>query len=430
MSAPSTHAAIEGRRGPAPTADEVQAISDWLVERGLAKTGLEPLVVGFCERLVAVRLPLWRGHVAMRTLHPSIDSVAITWHRDAALEVRSIPREDAEAATEWLNSPLYHMIETGRKALRRRLIGADATRDFPYLEELRAEGGTDYYGRIVPFTVASIEDRLTGVVSSWTSDAGNGFSDADIAVLDRLAPRLALSLKVALADQIAANLLDTYVGPSVGRRVLGGEIARGAMDVIPAVIFHADLRDFTAASGHMAPNDVTEMLNAYFECMVEPVTARGGQILKFLGDGLLATFEVDGATEAARCDTALGAAREALARVDALNRRRRAAEKPALGLDLVLHLGDVLYGNVGAADRLDFTMVGPAVNEASRIEGLCTELGVNLVLSESFAAIVAASGGRLRSLGHHRLRGVGAAQELFTVADAPCPPRDAAEDGT
>lgn len=228
-------------------------------------------------------------------------------------------------------------------------------------------------------------------------------------------PRLALSLKSTLTYQISVNLLDTYVGPDAGRRILDGEIRRGAAEVIRAVLWFADLRGFTAFSDTTPKEEVFGTLDEYFDCMVRPLVGHGGQGLKFLGDGLIGTFDLQHMAKDAVCRASLDSAVEALKLVDELNAARRAAGKPVLRLDLALHLGDVLYGNVGALDRQDFTLIGPAVNEASRIEALCETLDRNLLISETFATAASQCTGRLVSVGRHHLRGVRDAQELFTV---------------
>ena len=393
---------------------DVQAISDWLIEQGLSRSDIEALVAGLCERLGAAGLPLWRGHVSVATLHPSIAAIAYDWLRGSGIVATPHAPADDESE-DWKDSAPHHMITHGLTSLRRRLEFPDEAHDFPFLATLRSWGATDYYAQLAAFDLAEIRDRPTGVIASWTSDAPGGFSDAHIAVLDRLLPRLALSLKVALGDEIAVTLLDTYVGPATGRRILGGNITRGEMEVVPAVIFYADLRGFTAVTDALPRDALGDMLNAYFECMVRPVVARGGQILKYLGDGLLATFELRSDVADTLCGHALAAAEESLASVRRLNHERSAANQPIMELDIALHLGDVLYGNVGAADRLDFTVIGPAVNEASRIEILCGALGRNLLISEAFVAAATGCAARLVSVGRHALRGVSRAQELFTL---------------
>jgi adenylate cyclase len=307
------------------------------------------------------------------------------------------------------------MIKNKILTLRRSLADPDERLEFSVLEELRNQGLTDYYARLIPFDVADIRSHATGMATSWSSDRAGGFDPGHLEILDRLLPRLALSLDIGLARQIAVTMLDTYVGAESGRRILAGDIRPGKMEVLPAVIWFADLRGFTTVSDTMPREKLGDMLNDYFECMIQPVKARGGQVLKFLGDGVLATFDTAAGQADGLCSQALAAAAEAVENVRALNRERRAADWPAMELDIALHLGDVLYGNVGAADRLDFTVIGPAVNEASRIESLCTPLGHNILISEAFAKAAKTCMGKLVSVGRHPLRGVAHDQELFTL---------------
>lgn len=308
------------------------------------------------------------------------------------------------------------MIEAGIPQLRRRLVGTMARPDFPIFAEFRAQGATDYYAQLVAFDIGE-RAQPTGLASSWISDAPDGFSDRDLAILSRLLPRYALVAKALLARQIVINVLATYIGPTAGRRVLAGEIRRGHMETIRAVLVYVDLRGFTEFSDRSPRGEIATTLDDYFDAMVAPVVARGGEVLKFLGDGCLMTFNLEGRVRDSLCSEALAAAIEMLARVRSLNDRRRANGTPVMGLDIVLHLGDVLYGNVGAADRLDFTVVGPAVNEASRIEALCKEFDRNLLVSEAFARAATHCIGRLESVGHHTLRGVSQAQEIFALKE-------------
>ena len=393
---------------------EVQAISDWLIERGLHPTGFETLIRGFCTRLAKAGIPLARTYVSMRTLHPSIAAFDMLW-RPGQNTQTSLFGYDTAGAMAWDKSPFYHMIKNEILTLRRSLADPDERLEFSVLDELRNQGLTDYYARLIPFDVANIRSHATGVATSWSSDRPGGFEPAHLDILNRLLPRLALSLDIGLARQIAVNMLDTYVGAESGRRILAGDIRPGKMEVLPAVIWLADLRGFTAVSDTMPREKLGDMLNDYFECMIQPVKARGGQVLKFLGDGVLATFDIDAGQADGLCSQALAAAAEAVENVRALNLERQSADWPAMELDIALHLGDVLYGNVGAADRLDFTVIGPAVNEASRIESLCTPLGHNILISEAFAKAAKTCLGKLVSVGRHPLRGVARDQELFTL---------------
>ena len=393
----------------------VEAIGDWLDAQGLAKTDIEPLFGGFCERLVEAGMALNRTYLGMRTLHPSVAALEYVWHRGGGVAVESFRHEVAGQSANWKASPHYYMLEADVPVLRRRLVGPDACLDFRLLEDLEAQGVTDYIATMVAFGLGGITKERTGMIASWASDDPAGFSDAEAAAIERLQPRLGLALSATLAQQVAVNLLDTYVGTSVGERILRGEIRRGFMDVIPSVILYADLQGFTTFSDRAPKDEVVAALNNFFDCMVRPVQANGGDVLKFLGDGLLAVFNVEGADPDALCGRALAAAVESLDGVARLNLDRAAAGAPVMALDVALHLGEVMFGNVGAEDRLDFTVIGPAVNEASRIEALCGEVGHNLLVSEAFAHAAASSASRLVSIGAHRLRGVGTAQELFTL---------------
>jgi adenylate cyclase len=315
---------------------------------------------------------------------------------------------------DYLTSPFKRMVDLGVNHLRVRL-DVNEPIEFPLLEQFRQDGATDYLAQRTRFGVNGVVDDQTGLISSWTTKRPGGFADDDIAALKHLMPRLALALQARLGHDIAVNLLDTYVGPEAGRRILNGEIRRGTLEVIKAVIFYADLRGFTASTDRLPRDHVVEMLNAYFDCLVPNVDAFGGQVLKFLGDGLLATFPLNGRPAAEVCELALDAAARTLGEVRALGAERARAELPIMDLDLVLHLGAVYYGNVGSTDRLDFTVIGPAVNEAVRIEALCGQHDRNLLISEAFARAATQSADRLVSIGRYALRGVRSAQALYTL---------------
>ncbi len=398
-------------------AAEVQATSDWLVTQGLLKARTETLVEGFCERALAAGIPLLRGQVSIPTLHPTFDAITYVWWRDKGIETRGW-EHGSRGLRPWQESPFRFMVETRTSTLRRRLEGADAEIDFPVLAKLRGLGATDYFARFTPFGSDGKPQDANGMLASWTGDRPGGFSEQDIAILERLQPRLGLAVNIAVTDQIAHNVMDAYVGPDAGRRVLNGEIRRGSLEVIRAVLWYADLRGFTELADRTPREELVSMLDEYFDCMAEPLTRHGGQVLKFMGDGMLGTFNLKGKPRHSICRDAINAAAEALNAVARLNEERSRAGKPTMLLDLALHLGDVLYGNVGSADRLDFTVVGPAVNEASRIETLCQVLGSHLLISQTLAEAAKSCSDRLVSLGRHKLRGVRESQELFTLEDA------------
>lgn len=392
---------------------EVHAISDWLVHQGLLRTDVPGLLGGYCERLVAADVPVWRGYLTVLTLHPRVRGVGCSWRPEegATSELyiyRPQPSED------YLVSPFAHMFERGLPSLRVPLSDGQAI-EFPLLAKFRDQGATDYLAHIAGFGIDGVPDGETGMVASWTTARAGGFTNRDLAILDHLLPRLGLAVQARLGHEIAINLLDTYVGPEAGRRILSGKIRRGQLEVISAVILYADLRGFTATADREPHHEMVETLNSYFDCLVPSIEESGGQVLKFMGDGLLATFPLNGRPAAEVCDRALDVAATTLERIRALCDERAAAKDIVLDLDLVLHLGDVFYGNVGSADRLDFTVIGPAVNEASRIEVLCGQHDRNLLISETFARAASNAAVRLVSIGRFALRGVGSAQSIYTL---------------
>tara|TARA_R110002110_G_scaffold8785_2_gene43816 strand:+ start:140 stop:1345 length:1206 start_codon:yes stop_codon:yes gene_type:complete len=395
--------------------DAVQEISDWLIGQGLADGGYDDLLDQFCERLNAGGISVQRSMMAMRTLHPTIDARGFIWRRGGKIDIEDFTT-DRGPTQAFLDSPLAYLLQNRDiREVRRPLTGPNATFDFPILEELRDDGITDYMIMKVPFKVASLEGHESGMLISWASDAPDGFSPACISALRRLAPRLALVTSNRLLREVTINVLDTYVGHQAGARILSGEISRGSLQQIDAAILLMDLRGFTALSDRTDGAGMAALLNDYFELIVPPVLDRGGEILKFMGDGVLATFSLKDLQDDMVCMTALNAAIEALDNVRTWNAGRATGAAPVMELDVAVHLGRVQFGNVGAGNRLDFTVIGAAVNEASRIEALCDGLDRHLLVSEAFAAAATRCTGRLVSVGRHRLRGVSRDQELFTV---------------
>lgn len=389
----------------------LQALSDWIVEQGLVASEPAPLIEGLCQRLETLGLPLWRMHVSMATLHPTFSAFGGTWRRDQGFCSEHYERA-GEQQDRWQQSPLRAMIEGNLSRMRRRLEGPKARVDFPVLQEFRAQGATDWLGQLVRFGEDRQPAGLPGMLLSWVSDRPGGFSEPNIGVIDRLVPRIALTCYRIALQQVAENLLEAYVGADAGRRILAGQIERGAATRLSTVIFFADLRGFTRLADETPGEALLARLNDYLGDLTETIEAHGGQVLKFMGDGLLANFSLEERDPTAVCDDAIAAAKAALASNAVLNQRGEAAGTPSLKLDIALHFGELMYGNVGSSRRLDFTVIGPAVNEASRIESLCESLGQHLLISESFAR---AHGRPLRSLGQHQLRGVAKPQELFAL---------------
>ena len=359
-----------------------------------------------CRRIVAAGIPLWRAFCAVGTLHPQIAATAYIWRRSTPGAVRFTADHSFENDPEFTTSPIAEVQRTGR-VIRRRLHDPACALDYPALSEFKSEGGTDYAA--MPMICSSGEINSI----TWLTDRAGGFSDDEIGGLGAVAEALAIIVELQATRRIARHLMDTYVGHRTGERVLAGKITRGSGEQIRAVVWLCDLRGFTAMTDSLPRDKVIGLLNDYFETMVDAVTAEGGEALKFMGDGMLAIFEL-GANEDPRdrCAAALRAARAATEKIAVRNLERRAAGDPEIHFGLALHLGDVSYGNIGAPTRLDFTVIGPAVNHAARIEKVGVELGRLVVTSASFAA---AAKEDLESIGRHSLRGVSEPQEVFAL---------------
>jgi adenylate cyclase len=415
-------------------ARESQAMSEavlaaWLAEAGLRNLPLDEMVDGFSRRLNALGVPVARSFVGMNTLHPMVRARSMIWERSSGPNAHfEFGHVDFDAPI-LRRSPFLPMLRDGVMMRRVRVDDAAASQETLLFAELHAAGMTEWLGRVFPFgslmPVAGLgapdsaehAERLFFVCSLSTDQPG-GYREHDMAVLDRLLPLFALAVKAVAIGAVGHDLLAAYLGDDPASRVYAGTVLRGSVQSVEAVLLYTDLRGFTALADVTPGPELIALLDECFECMVEPVAQGGGEVLKFLGDGLLAAFAVIAGNRDAVCSSALDAAVEALARIEALNVRRRAAGRPAIALDVSLHIGTVQYGNVGTATRLDFTVIGPAVNEASRIERLCEPLGRHLLMSQHFAEAAVSSRSRLVSLGRHPLRGVREPTELFALAAA------------
>jgi adenylate cyclase len=404
---------------------QIIALHRWAVDEGLRGTAADRLFEGFCNRLVAAGVPLARAFAGGRTLHPQWAGYAYFWYRDSGA-VAPEQRQRGEAyEQEVAESPFVFLIEQAFAApdgtwprVRRRLAGPDAQLDFPVLRRIAAAGCTDYFAGLFGFAQGDTS-RGQGIGYSFATDRPEGFHDDDLLLIQAVLPAVSLAIMSDASHIIASGLLAAYLGEDAGRRVHAGAVERGSVESIRAILWYADIRGFTAIADACPGLAVIELLDEVFEALAAPLRRRGGQVLKFLGDGLLATFPFDGATRQATCRGALDAAAEAMQALDTLNAVRCAAGKPTATVDLALHLGEVLYGNVGAVDRLDFTVIGPAVNEVSRIEVLCEPLGRKVLVS---AELAAASGdpGRLEPLGPQTLRGVREPQDIYALRLPNC----------
>ena len=387
---------------------------DWIAAAGLSADHPMPLLEGFCARATDAGLPLSRAIIGVDTLHPVLAGSVFEWQRGGeAVRQEDYARGDAGASDEyWLNSPFYRLYTGGEDMLRRRLDADCDLDEFSVLPDLHERGITDYVAMVCRFGDTAIGE-MDCVFSSWSTDRPDGFEEAELKALQRLVPILALAVKGVAVGRIAETLVETYLGRDAGRRVLRGNIARGVAETIGAVLWFSDLRGFTRIIDTTPADGIIPLLSDYADAIVSAIHEHDGQVLKFVGDGILAIFSTEDPVQA--CQRALSAADEAQVRVTALNERRRSDGLPTSDVCIALHLGEMFYGNIGSLDRLDFTVVGPAVNEASRIEALGSSLDQLVVVSAAFAEAAAYGRNRLVSLGRYALRGVGRPQELFTL---------------
>jgi adenylate cyclase len=381
--------------------DDVAAVVDWLIEGARSVHQPQDVLAELCDRLVACGVPLHRVAVFVTTLHPDVMGRRFLWRQGEGVAVSDADYAMLETET-YRRSPVPIVFATDQP-IRLRIEAPDCPQGYGIVEELRAEGVTDYLIQPLPFTSGEVR------AISWTTIRPGGFADADIAALDAVRLPLARLVEIYALRRTATTLLNTYVGRHAGRRIMRGRIRRGDVERIEAVIMLTDLRGFTGLSDQLRGDQVIGLLNGYFDCLVPPIEQHGGEVLKFVGDGILAIFAVaDDAVVA--CRAALAATEDARAGIAAANAEREDAGGPVLRHGIALHLGDVFYGNIGSTGRLDFTAIGPAVNLTARLENLARDLGRDLVVSARFAAH---SPEALESLGTFQLRGFREPQEVF-----------------
>ena len=378
----------------------LQAILDWLDDSRSAIP--DAFLAGLCQQLLAHGIPIARVAVFSRTLHPNVAGRGFFWRSDKPAEV-----ETTLAEYDWIGSDAHlaspiHAIQTTGKELRRCLADPACPMDFQILHEFRAEGMTDYYAAPLP--------TITGekLLATFTTRQSGGFSEAEVGALRRLRTPVGRVAEILGLRRKAQNILDAYLGHQTGEKVLAGHIKRGDGEEIRAVIWFCDLRDSTPLAESMSREAFLALLNEYFECVLGPVQEKKGEILRFIGDAALAIFPIGNEPATVACAKALAAAQDSISRMEKLNARRSTPLRFGIGL----HLGLVLYGNIGTPTRIEFTVIGAAANEAARIESLCKTLDANLLISEQVARNLPAG---LRSLGRHALRGVGEPVELFTL---------------
>lgn len=404
-------------QGPPAAADAWTAnpISRWLLTEAWDIASPIDLVTQLALRLTDSGIALLRLRVIVRTLHPLAFGRIFSWSRDTGRTEELSPSHDVLETTAYRDSPIAAVFD-GAQTIRRQLSLAEAQLDFPYLKDLVNEGATDYVAMPIVFT----DGQINAV--TLVSDGPGGFQDIHLKQFNELLPALARLMELHSLRHFSKTLLETYLGKFTGERVLDGLIKRGDGDKIHAVLWFSDLRDSTPMAEAMTANEFLPLLNSFFDCMAGAVLDHGGEVLSFVGDGVLAIFPISCNSEPLKqacmpqekaCASALEAARDARDRLEQLNEQRQGQGEPRLEFGLGLHVGKLVYGNIGVPERLQFTVIGAAVNQVVRLQDLTRELDHAIVASSAFSACV---DGPWRSLGHYGLRGVSADQEIFALA--------------
>ena len=390
----------------------ITSITDWLIDLSLADPDINVMFRKMCERMLAAGFPISRAMITYQTLHPVIENEMVVWKRGEGAEMERFAhrREEPDA---WRASPLKFMLDTEAGFFRRRLAGPEATFDFPVLEEFADKGHTDYVAMATQFHThgAGQSNAPRGILVSWCSDRPDGFSDGDIAGLKRIQRRFAVACKMVIQYDITRNIADTYLGHRAADKVLSGQIRRGDGDTMRAVVWYSDVHGSTALADTMPQADYLELLNDYFECTAGAALDAGGEVLSFIGDAVLAIFPVEtdaDLPEAARAASA--AIEDALERSRQVNADRAIAGRRTFRFSIALNLGEVMFGNIGVAQRLSFSVIGPTVNEVARIEKLTRQMDVPALAAE---VVGAAAPEYWRRSGQETLAGVAEPVCLF-----------------
>src|SRR6202453_2843013 len=387
-----------------------------VVSQGLTGAPENDLVRGFCERCRAGGLDVSRSIVFIDTLHPIFEGRGFRWSDIETNEADSFeygPTNEGDSAKNWRRSTFFHMLENGHDEMLIDLADC-ASLDFSMIDELAEKGHRHFLAFVHRFGEAGTIGQMDCLYSYWTTRRAEGFSEKGLAALRDLVPVLGLAIKSAAHVDIARTLGRVYLGRDASEQVMRGRISRGVTERIKAVLWFSDLRGSTSISESIAPDEIIPFLNDYAQASIDAVHDAGGDVLTLIGDGVLAMFTGEDMTAAKRA--ALRAEHRFRHNMASLNAVRTADGRSTTSAYVGLHVGEVFYGNIGSEDRLDFTVVGPAVNEVSRIASMCRSVDRELLASSDFQAGLDAAGRRyLVSTGRFALRGIGRAQDLYTL---------------
>ncbi len=389
----------------------IDGIKAYLIERALLSPVTPEVFRIGCQRLQEAGLPVLRINMSWGTLHPTIGALSLRWWKGREFDdITRYMHQDGESE-EWLSSPGYYAVHNQIPEFDVFINDETAHPVFPVFDEFKEAGGTHYFLRLIRFSEPSpLAFDLDGMILSFLSDAPNGFNSEEMDILRDISDYMALVLKIAVRERITLNTLSAYLGENAASQVLSGSIKLGDGNNINAVIWYSDLRNSTVLGDQLSGPDLLATLNSYFACTAGAVSDHGGEVLRFVGDAVLAIFPIHNEDITEACAKATAAAKDSLARLDYVNAQRTPDQQLAFGLGL--HIGEVMFGNIGIPERLDFSVTGPAANEVARIENMTKEIGESVLASQSFASHQPE---QWRAIGPRPLRGVGRPVNLFTL---------------
>lgn len=392
---------------PDYAATPADCVIDWLTNGTRDERFIDDIFAQMCIRLQQAGIPLKRATLHVLINHPQWLGARMMWSDGRSDAEIALVDYEVRERSEYIGSAAHEIQDGGAEVRERLEQDPSLGRKHALYDEMRAKGLTDYVAWPLYHTLGKRH------LVTFATDRSGGFDDAHIAGLKKLLPLLALVSEIRIKNRLARTLLETYVGSHAGELILAGATRRGTGTTVRAAIMICDLRDFTKISDNWPRDDVIDLLNDYFEAMSEPIARRGGEILKFIGDGLLAIFPLSQPDACANLLHAVTEARQAMA---ALNERNSGTGRAPLNYGIGVHVGDVMYGNIGSSSRLDFTVIGPAVNMASRLEALTKTIGKKVLLSRAFAELVEKEFA-LEHVGRHEVRGFSDPIELFAYPD-------------
>ncbi|KQT41986.1 hypothetical protein ASG43_17030 [Aureimonas sp. Leaf454] len=409
----------------------LERIGDWLIDQALASPPIVDTFQHLCVRLQAIGVPVARARLTWPTLHPLFRAETVLWRHGEETQFQQFNHQE-DRSDAWTNSPIAWMVEHEVTVMRRRLTGRDPLLDFPLVEDLHAEGYTDFVAIRTalaegPPVLESGQSNF-GIYVTWTTERPAGFTDEDIDALQRVQRAFAVACKTAIQPQMTANITNTYLGPTVAREVLAGQIQLGSGSLTHALVWFSDLRNALHYSEMLDEGSYLELINQYFGVVATAAIDAGGEVLAFIGDAVLAIFPIKASASGApdpasileATEAGMLAAREALAGGAALNARRVADGLGPIRFGIAMNIGDVRFGNIGTPRRLSFSVIGATVNEVARIEKLTKTLGSQVLAT---AAVAEGHPEAWAPVGSHLLVGLQEEMPLFALrtqeAEAP-----------